>query len=98
MKSKSNSTAHDPARRRFFRMSAIAGLGAAILPPWMGRAGEDKPPEKPGTNIADALKHPRTEHSMPGKYPAVVARVFHPGAVKEGKPEQEVAHEMLHQA
>ena len=39
-------------------MSALAGLGAAVLPPWMGRAEDEKPPEKPGTNIADALKYP----------------------------------------
>lgn len=98
MKRRSASDSHDPARRRFFRMSALAGLGAAVLPPWMGRAEDEKPPEKPGTNIADALKYPRTERSMPGKYPGTVARVYHPGAVKEGKPVLEVADEMLRQA
>ena len=85
------------SRRSFFRTSALIGLGAALTS-WLPRSlrGQDpvKPP-KPATNIQDALKHPRTEWSMPGKYPARVVQVSHPGCVTDRKPKQEAADKMV---
>ena len=79
-------------------MTALAGLGAAVLPSWMGRSQEQKPDDKPATNRQDALNHPRTGASMPGRYPGKVVKVFHPGAVKDGSPVQEAADEMVARA
>lgn len=85
------------SRRAFVKTSALIGIGAAVtskLP--VAAFGQDpaKPP-KPATNIADAMKHPRTVWSMPGKYPGKVVQVSHPGCVVDRKPQQEPAREMV---
>lgn len=79
-------------------MAAIGGIGAAILPPWMGYSQEEEKEGKPVTNIEDALKYPRNKDSMPGKYPGRVVRVTHPGAVEEGIINKTVAEKMLEEA
>ena len=84
-------------RRSFFKTSALMGIGAALsswLPKSLQAQDPVKPP-KPGTNIQDALKHPRTEWSMPGKYPAKVVQVTHAGCVVERKPQLEPARDMV---
>jgi uncharacterized protein (DUF362 family) len=85
------------SRRSFFRTSAFIGLGAALSSwiPKFARAQDPVKPPKPATNIADALKYPRTEWSMPGKYPAKVVQVTHAACVVDRKPQQEAAREMV---
>jgi uncharacterized protein (DUF362 family) len=85
------------SRRSFFKTSALVGLGAVISSwlPKFGKAQDPVKPPKPATNIQDALKHPRTEWSMPGKYPAKVVQVSHPGCVIERKPQIEPARQMV---
>lgn len=88
-------------RRNFFRIAAAGSLGAAIMPPALIQnlqAQEKATPEKPATNIADAKKYPRTETSMPGKYPGKVVRVNHPGSSVDKEPVEDVAYEMISQA
>ncbi len=51
--------------------------------------------EKPKTNIADALKFPRTENSMPGKFPGKVVQVNHPNSVVDNKVVYEAAYDMV---
>lgn len=88
-------------RRNFFRIAAVGSLGAAIMPPVLIQnlqAQEKATPEKPATNIADALKYPRTEASMPGKYPGRVVRVNHPGSSVDKEPVEEAAYEMISKA
>ena len=84
-------------RRSFFKASALLSLGAALssLLPKFVRAQDPVKPPKPSTNIQDALKHPRTEWSMPGKYPAKVVQVSHSGCVVERKPQIAAAREMV---
>jgi hypothetical protein len=55
----------------------------------------EKQAAKPETNIATAKAIPRTEDSMPGKYPGKVVAVSHSGSVVDGKPSETVAFEML---
>jgi uncharacterized protein (DUF362 family) len=71
------------SRRKFFGMAAAGTIGAAMMPKSVlssvtGLAPED---EKPATNVADALKYPRNEWSMPGRFPGKVVRVDHPACI-----------------
>lgn len=85
-------------RRNFFRIAAAGSLGAAIMPPVLIQdlnAQEKPKTEKPATNIADAMKYPRTQNSMPGKYPGKVIRVNHPRCVVENEPVETAAYDMI---
>lgn len=85
------------SRRSFFKTSALIGVGAALTS-WMPkslRAQDPAKPPKPATNIQDALKYPRTENSMPGRYPAKVVQVSHEHCVANLKPSQEAADAMV---
>jgi hypothetical protein len=50
---------------------------------------------KPTTNIKDVEKYPRTENSMPGKFPGKVVQVFHNNSVIENKIIYNVAYDMV---
>jgi len=56
---------------------------------------QDKKVEKPATNFEDALKYPRTENSMPGKFPGKVVQVNHANCVKENVIRYDAAYNML---
>ncbi|NCC73224.1 MAG: DUF362 domain-containing protein [Sphingobacteriia bacterium] len=88
-------------RRRFFKIATAGSLGAAIATPSFFQkvqAQEKVTPEKPETNIADAMKYPRNEHSMPGKYPGQVVRVNHPESIVDNEPVEEVVYAMIAKA
>lgn len=84
-------------RRFFLKTTAALGIGTWLASwlPLKSIAREDPKPSKPLTNGKDALKYPRTEWSMPGKYPAKVVQISHPGCTVERKPQQEAAREMV---
>lgn len=85
-------------RRNFFKMAALGSLGAAFMSPLVLKASGLRPlddEEKVATNIEDALKHPRNENSMPGKYPGKVVRVNNPNSVADDKPQENEAYKML---
>ena len=82
-------------RRRFFKLAALGGLGASIMSPMSSLAKMAGDDEKTKTNIADALKHPRNENSMPGKYPGKVVKIHDPESVVDDKPQEEAAYKML---
>lgn len=82
-------------RRNFFKSIALGGVTAAFSPIVKAAAPEIPAPEKPETNIKDALAIPRTKNSMPGKYPGKVIKTFHPESIVDGKPSDAVAYEML---
>lgn len=89
---------HKQGRRDFFKLAALGSLGAGIMSPMMIRSSFARPLPADGetkTNIEDALKHPRNENSMPGKYPGKVAQVNNPNSVVEDKPQEEEAYKML---
>ena len=78
--------------------AAAVGSKTAIASPMPSEAEQNRPdPDKFKTNIEDAMKVPRTENSMPGKFPGVVAEVHHGEVFKEGKLVQESVNEMLDQ-
>jgi len=87
-------------RRNFFKLLALGGIGAAAMPLSTTKVfgQETPPPQKPKTNIDDALSHPRTENSLPGKYPGKVVRINHAGSHVENKIVDEAAYDMVAKA
>jgi uncharacterized protein (DUF362 family) len=85
------------SRRGFFRQTALAGIGAALSGwlPSLVKAGIPVKPEKPATNIKDALDHARTELSMPGKYPGRVVEVYEESCLMDRKPVQKAVDKMV---
>jgi len=85
-------------RRNFFKLAALGGVGASIMSPLSLKASLANTllgDETTKTNIDDALKYPRTESSMPGKYPGSVIQVNNPISVVDEKPQEEEAYKML---
>jgi hypothetical protein len=83
-------------RRNFFKLAAAGGLGAMMMPsPLKSVLAQTQATEKPATNIADALKFPKTETSMPGKFPGRVVEVFDQNSVVEDKIVKDAAYNML---
>ena len=84
-------------RREFVRAMSAAGLAASISPGLIKPlwSQSEPPPEKPKTNIADALKIPRTENSLPGKYPGRVAEIYHTKSIVNNKPDMSIAYRMV---
>jgi uncharacterized protein (DUF362 family) len=84
-------------RRDFFRTITFGGLGAAIIPGFTKRslAQSIHESEKPTTNIADALKYPRTSESLPGKYPGKVIQLIDDDSYKDDAINQKAVFDML---
>ncbi len=82
----------DPAmdRRRFLQVGAGSLIGAGLVlgtPPLFGQeAKKEGPPPKPQTNVADALKVPRTRTSLPGLCPGRVVEVADPAVFSADRP------------
>ncbi len=81
-------------RRDFVKISAVCGLGLSVSPaisqPTL--ASDDT---KPKTNIEEALKYPRTQNSLPGKYPGKVVRVNNPKAIVDEKISEDAVYQMV---
>jgi len=77
--------------------SILAGPVSRLLArtPQTSPSSPQSPPPKPSTNIADALKHPRTQMSLPGRYPGRVVRSVDPKAWGSNAPDPEVVDRML---
>ncbi len=83
-------------RREFCRLATAGTIAAAITPVAVkGVVGQDTTKKKPATNIADALKVPRTAASLPGKYPGRVVEVFRDRSVVNNKPDLAAVSLML---
>ena len=87
---------HNAGRRQFLSRLAAGTAAAAALPliPQPLRADDGKT----ATNIDEALKYPRTEASMPGRYPGRVVDVHDPSSVVDGAPVAARAALMLERA
>lgn len=84
-------------RRNFFKLAAAGGLGALMAPAPL-KSVLAQAAEKPATNIADALKFPKTENSMPGKFPARVVQIINETAVIENQIQKSAVYNMLAEA
>lgn len=88
-------------RRDFFRAAAAAGISYAATPVLKAAANPvfSFSKDEIETNIADALKVPRKQYSMPGLYPGRVVKVSDKRSVNEaGVHDQDVVYNMLKSA
>ncbi|MDT8324409.1 MAG: DUF362 domain-containing protein [Bacteroidota bacterium] len=74
------------SRRAFLKKAGIGTAAAVTLSSSGARAagGLRGDEEKTATNIEDALAYPRTEWSMPGRYPGTVIETYDAAAVNDG--------------
>ncbi len=86
------------SRRGFIKSLGIGGTAAAVLPHIGSALPADDKPEKTATNIKDAFKVPRSEKSLPGRYPGSVVEVEDPGSVADGIAVAKRAEKMLERA
>ncbi len=96
MNGKSNHQSN--SRRNFFRLLSAGGVGAALTPVIASvpvTVTAQQQPEKPATNIEEALKHPRQPHSMPGLLPGKVTQVNHPACVVDRVIQPKAVEAML---
>ncbi|MDH7514293.1 MAG: DUF362 domain-containing protein [Bacteroidota bacterium] len=84
-------------RRDFLKRTAGGFLAATIIPLQrrLRPFSSSFPDDKPATNIRDALKYPRTERSLPGRYPARVIQSSRDDCMTAGKPDAAKVDAML---
>jgi uncharacterized protein (DUF362 family) len=85
------------SRRNFCKSLTLGGLATTFSPGAVKSilCQSESSQEKPNTNIDEALKIPRNENSLPGKYPGRIVNIFHSGSIVNNKPELKVVYEML---
>lgn len=82
-------------RRNFIRTLLVGGVGMVTPAAIKAAAPDVQSDVKPETNVDTAKNIPRTENSMPGKYPGKVIKTNHANPVVNGKPHEPVAYDML---
>lgn len=80
-------------RRNFLKLSTAAGVALGTPALW----AEDQQKAPTQTNIADALKIPRTKTSLPGPFPGKVVEVLHEQAMADNQPNAPVISQMFEQ-
>lgn len=86
-------------RRDFLKLVSVGGAGLLTSNVFKVNAGAlSADDEKPATNVADALKYPRNENSMPGKFPASVVQLSDENVVKDAIISQDITSRMLEEA
>lgn len=82
-------------RRNFIRTLLVGGVGMVTPAAIKAAAPDVQSDVKPETNVDTAKNIPRTENSMPGKYPGKVIKTNHANPVVNGRPHEPVAYDML---
>jgi uncharacterized protein (DUF362 family) len=85
----------DKGRRKFFRLFAAGSIGAGLTPLMAAGMGKTSVAEPTATNIAEALKYPRNNNSLPGKYPGRVIKVQNESSVSDDVISEDVVYKML---
>jgi uncharacterized protein (DUF362 family) len=80
-------------RRDFFKILGAGSIGLGL--PLSIVKAQNPGLEKPSTNIADALKYPKTEWSMPGLYPSSVIKVYSENSIVNNEPDEAAAYDMI---
>ena len=84
-------------RRDFVKLIATGGLAVAAAPlvvhPLL--AGQITPSPKPATNVKDSLKVPRSNFSLPGRFPGRVVQSTSEQSIANGAPDVAVLETML---
>ena len=84
-------------RRRFFTLMGAGGAAMAAIPASAISLHTLQTKTKPGTNISDAAKNPRSSTSMPGLFPGKVVIAKNTKSVVNDEPVESVAYMMLSQ-
>ena len=86
-------------RRDFFKVGGAAGAAGLGLLAGRSLASAQNapaaPPPRPATNVADALKVPRTKTSLPGPFPGRVVEVRDPACVSGAKVDAAAVRKMF---
>ncbi len=84
-------------RREFLKVGGAVGAGLVLGVPSLQAQDEEKqtPPDKPKTNIDEALAVPRTKQSMPGPFPGKVVEVNDAAAMADDQPQADVIQKMF---
>ena len=84
-------------RRGFLKCTGVASAGLVLGTPtlWAQDKQKSERPPRPETNIEDATKVPRTDTSLPGKFPGKVVQVYNPNALVENKFDAKVINSMF---
>jgi hypothetical protein len=84
-------------RRDFLRLGGVLGAGLLLGNPaaWAAEKQKAAPPPRIKTNIDDAMKVPKTKHSLPGPLPGRVVEVSDPRAMAGDKPAGDVIRTMF---
>jgi len=87
----------DVNRRDFLKIGGAFGVGLLLgdSSVWAQEKQKITPLPKVKTNIDDALKVPRTKHSLPGPFPGRVVEVHDQMAMVNDKPAPEVVRTMF---
>ncbi len=89
------------SRRDFFRLGGMGAVGAGLVlgrpPVWAEEEKKDEqtPPPRTKTNIDDVIKIPRTEHSLPGRFPGRVVEIHDPKSMADDQPVPAVVQAMF---
>jgi hypothetical protein len=85
------------SRRNFCKTFAIGSLISSLhfKSTFSQNRGQ---PDRPETNIKDALSYPRQNHSLPGLFPGRVVNVYHGGSIINNKADFAVTYRMLSNA
>ena len=77
----------DFGRREFLKAGGAAGAGLLLGTPlaWAENQSERTPPERPATNIDEALQTARTDRSLPGPFPGRVVEIRDPESIVEDR-------------
>ena len=84
-------------RREFCEIMTKTGITASLSLPLLKSlySQSEPPPEKPATNIVDALKIPRKDISLPGKFPGRIIQIHHSKSTVNNKPDLNITFKML---
>lgn len=79
----------DLNRRDFLKAGGIFSAGLVLGQPnlWAQEQQKQEASLRPKTNIDEALKMPRTKHSLPGPFPGKVVEVHDEAAMHDNKPD-----------
>ncbi len=88
-------TLFDVTRRDFLTIGGAASAGLLLGTPALWAEEKDAKPQKPATNIQEALAVPKPPYALPGPFPGRVIKVADEAAMVEGEPDAAVVRDMV---
>jgi len=82
-------------RRDLFKLGAGLGLMLGRPDLWAQEASKAQPADRIKTNLDDAMKVAKVEHSLPGFFPGRVVQITDPAVVQEKKVQSKIVGDMF---